>query len=53
MTRDGERRAANSTDALLKIAEESPELLHAAPHSTAVSRPDEVKAARSPVLKAE
>jgi len=37
-------------DALLKIADESPELLHAAPHSTAVSRPDEVKAARSPVL---
>ena len=38
-------------DALLKIADESPELLHDAPLSTTVSRPDEVKAARSPLLK--
>ena len=36
--------------ALFRITEESPELLHEAPHSTAVSRPDEVQAARSPCL---
>ena len=37
-----------------KIAEEAaadPELLHAAPHHTPVSRPDETTAARNPVLK--
>ena len=38
-------------DALLKIADESPEFLHDAPHTTSVSRPDEVKAARQPVVK--
>jgi glycine dehydrogenase subunit 2 len=40
-------------DALVKIAEEArtdSELLHSAPHTTPVSRLDEVKAARSPVL---
>ena len=38
---------------LRKIAlEEDPELVHNAPHSTPVCRPDEVKAARQPVLKA-
>jgi len=36
---------------LLQIAAEDPELLHTAPHSTPISRPDEVKAARTPVLK--
>jgi glycine dehydrogenase subunit 2 len=36
---------------LLAIAEEDPELLHEAPHATPVSRPDEVSAARTPVLK--
>ena len=36
---------------LFRITEESPELLHEAPHSTIVSRPDEVRAARQPVLK--
>jgi glycine dehydrogenase subunit 2 len=35
---------------LLAIAKESPELLHDAPHNTPISRPDEVKAAKSPVL---
>ena len=35
---------------LLTIARESPELLHDAPHNTPISRPDEVKAAKSPVL---
>ena len=37
-------------DALRAIAEEDPELLHQAPHSTAVSRPDEVAAGRRPCL---
>lgn len=36
---------------LLKIAEEDPELLHEAPVSTPISRPDEVAAARQPILK--
>jgi glycine dehydrogenase subunit 2 len=37
-------------DALEQIVAESPELLHAAPHGTPICRPDEVKAARQPVL---
>ncbi len=36
---------------LLKIAEEDPNLLHEAPVSTPISRPDEVAAARHPILK--
>ncbi|WP_165224156.1 aminomethyl-transferring glycine dehydrogenase subunit GcvPB [Aquisphaera insulae] len=36
---------------LLKIAHEDPQLLHDAPVTTPVSRLDEVKAAKSPVLK--
>jgi glycine dehydrogenase subunit 2 len=36
---------------LFRITEESPELLHDAPHSTIISRPDEVRAARQPTLK--
>jgi glycine dehydrogenase subunit 2 len=38
-------------EALFRITEESPDLLHEAPHSTIVSRPDEVHAARKPVMK--
>jgi len=41
-------------DAMLRIAEEartSPELLHDAPHGTPVSRLDELRAARTPVLR--
>ena len=38
-------------ETLFRITEESPELLHEAPHTTLVSRPDEVQAARKPVLK--
>src|SRR4051812_49173897 len=38
---------------LLKIAAESPEELHDAPLGTPISRPDEVKAARTPILKWE
>jgi glycine dehydrogenase subunit 2 len=37
-------------EALFRITEEPPELLHEAPHTTPVSRPDEVQAARKPVL---
>ena len=37
-------------EALFRITEESVELLHEAPHTTAVSRPDEVQAARKPIL---
>jgi glycine dehydrogenase subunit 2 len=36
---------------LFRITEESPTILHEAPHSTAISRPDEVRAARHPVLR--
>ena len=36
---------------LFRITEEAPELLHEAPHSTAISRPDEVRAARQTQLK--
>jgi glycine dehydrogenase subunit 2 len=38
-------------ETLFRITEESPELLHEAPHSTAISRPDEVQAARQPVVR--
>lgn len=41
-------------DALLKIAEEArtnPQLLHDAPHDTPVTRMDDVKAAREPILR--
>jgi len=37
-------------EALFRITEEDAELLHDAPHSTPISRPDEVRAARSPIL---
>lgn len=38
-------------ETLFRITEESAELLHEAPHSTIISRPDEVQAARKPVMK--
>ena len=37
-------------ETLFRITEEDAEFLHEAPHSTLISRPDEVKAARDPVL---
>ena len=37
-------------EALFRITEEPAELLHEAPHTTPTSRPDEVRAARRPVL---
>ncbi|MDY0164892.1 MAG: aminomethyl-transferring glycine dehydrogenase subunit GcvPB [Thermoguttaceae bacterium] len=39
-------------EALFRITEEDPQVLHDAPHTTPVSRPNEVQAARQPVLKA-
>jgi glycine dehydrogenase subunit 2 len=38
-------------ETLFRITDESPEILRDAPHSTLISRPDEVQAARNPVLK--
>ncbi len=38
-------------DTLIEIIDADAELLHDAPHSTTVSRPDEVAAARKPVLR--
>ena len=38
-------------DTLIEIITSDADLLHDAPHSTAISRPDEVTAARNPVLK--
>jgi glycine dehydrogenase subunit 2 len=37
--------------ALIRIKGEDPEYLHQAPHTLALSRPDEVKAAKEPVLR--
>jgi glycine dehydrogenase subunit 2 len=37
-------------ETLFRVLEEDAELLHEAPHSTPISRPDEVAAARQPVL---
>jgi glycine dehydrogenase subunit 2 len=36
---------------IAKEAEENPELLHNAPHTTIIRRLDDVKAARTPVIK--
>jgi glycine dehydrogenase subunit 2 len=36
---------------LFRITDEPADLLHEAPHSSAISRPDEVQAARRPVMK--
>jgi glycine dehydrogenase subunit 2 len=38
-------------DALLKIKDEDAEFLHGAPHTLPNSRPDEVKAAKEPILR--
>jgi glycine dehydrogenase subunit 2 len=38
-------------DTLLRIREEDAEYLHQAPHTLGVSRPDEVKAAKEPILR--
>jgi glycine dehydrogenase subunit 2 len=38
-------------EALVQIKEEDPEFLHQAPHTLGLSRPDEVKAAKEPILR--
>jgi glycine dehydrogenase subunit 2 len=38
-------------DALLRIREEDAEFLHGAPHTLAIRRPDEVRAAKEPILR--
>jgi len=38
-------------DALLTIHKEDPDMLRQAPHTLCVSRPDEVKAAKEPILR--
>jgi glycine dehydrogenase subunit 2 len=38
-------------DALRQIADEPSDLVHKAPHTTGISRPDEVQAARRPILR--
>jgi len=38
-------------ETLARIIQESPDMLHEAPHAMPISRPDEVQAARKPVLK--
>ena len=44
----------HAVDVFIELAERAksdPEALHSAPHNTVIGRPDEVKAARQPVLK--
>ena len=38
-------------ETLFRITDESGDLLHEAPHSTPISRPDEVRAAKQPIMK--
>jgi glycine dehydrogenase subunit 2 len=38
-------------DAMLAIRGEDPAFLHDAPHTLGISRPDEVKAAKEPILR--
>ncbi len=38
-------------DALIRIHGEDPQFLQQAPHTLGVSRPDEVRAARQPILR--
>ncbi len=38
-------------ETLFRITEEAPELLHEAPHTTLISRPDDVTASRKPVIR--
>ncbi len=49
-TRQTLDEAAEVFNSLFKLAAEDPEQLHSAPHTTPVCRPDEVAAARTPVL---
>jgi glycine dehydrogenase subunit 2 len=50
-TRETLDAAADAFRQLVRMAREQPEYLHSAPHQTPVRRPDEVAAARNPILK--
>ncbi|MDD6044321.1 MAG: aminomethyl-transferring glycine dehydrogenase subunit GcvPB [Clostridia bacterium] len=43
--------AADIFRKLYDLAETDPEYMHSAPHSAAIARPDEVRAARNPILR--
>lgn len=49
-TREVLDEAAAVFASLVQLARQNPEMLHSAPHNTPVRRPDEVTAARNPVL---
>lgn len=44
-------KAAEILEGIVRMAYENPEALHSAPHNAVIARPDDVKAARFPVLK--
>jgi glycine dehydrogenase subunit 2 len=48
---EGKETLDRFADALLRIREEDADFLHDAPHTLGISRPDEVKAAKEPVLR--
>ena len=50
-TRETLDRAAEIFRAVMEAARQHPEEVHLAPLTTRVSRPDEVKAARKPVIR--
>ncbi len=47
---EGKQTLDAFAETLFRVIEEDPDLLHEAPHTTPISRPDEVQAARQPVL---
>ncbi|MEG0269985.1 MAG: aminomethyl-transferring glycine dehydrogenase subunit GcvPB, partial [Clostridia bacterium] len=44
-------RVADIMLEILKQAERDPEAMHHTPHNAVIGRPDEVKAARNPILR--
>ena len=50
-TRETLDRAADIMAQILTDLRQNPEAMHSAPHRAVISRPDEVKAARTPVLR--
>jgi glycine dehydrogenase subunit 2 len=48
---EGKETLDGFAEALLRIREEDADFLHDAPHTLGISRPDEVKAAKEPVLR--
>ncbi len=44
-------KAADILNGIVKSAYENPEALHAAPHNAVIGRPDDVRAARFPILR--